>query len=145
MKSTELSGLPDLNVVTPTPRKDRIRDLERRIREAEIEERDSNQIAQDLNKQIQQLNKKSSDARNTLRQLRKELSNLIPQEVEVSDHAVLRYLERHYGVDIEGARREIKQRFSGAENLGELQVQGFIVKNNVVTTYLPENRHGAWY
>lgn len=68
--------------------------------------------------------------------------------VHVSDHAVIRYLERHKGVDVQAAREEIAQMAvrNGWKNTGEQYgraqddesgiVVGFNGVKNIVTTVL---------
>lgn len=59
----------------------------------------------------------------------------------VSDHAVIRYLERVYGVDIEGLRRRIGRRVDRAVKLGASAAVagGFVyqIKEGTVTTVAP--------
>jgi hypothetical protein len=67
----------------------------------------------------------------------------------VSDHAVLRWLERHHGVDIEAARDEIRKvvrpLFAGLPSQS-IKINGtrFIIKNGTVTTFLPPRRNPGW-
>lgn len=60
--------------------------------------------------------------------------------VEVTDHAVLRYLERAQGLDIEGLRSEIRQIVLKGAELGASAVHyegmRFVLRNNSVTTVL---------
>ncbi|MGP9788928.1 hypothetical protein [Roseinatronobacter sp. NSM] len=62
----------------------------------------------------------------------------------VSDHAVLRYLERVQGMDIERLRREIGARVDHAAALGAcgIIISGFSyrIENNTVTTILRAHR-----
>ena len=56
----------------------------------------------------------------------------------ISDHAVLRYLERVYGFDLEATRNEIAEKSEAAIAMGAsaVTVNGvkFKIRNNVVTT-----------
>lgn len=60
--------------------------------------------------------------------------------LHVSDHAVLRYLERAGGFDIEALRRSIGQRCEPAYRIGasSLVIEGiaFLIHNGVVITAL---------
>lgn len=60
--------------------------------------------------------------------------------VQVSDHAVLRYLERKGGFDIERLRLEIGKRAEPAHQAGATSVIvdgiAFLIANGVVTTAL---------
>lgn len=64
--------------------------------------------------------------------------------ISVSDHAVLRYLERVEGMDIERVRREIGARVDHAAGLGAcgIIIDGFSYKidGGVVTTVLRVRR-----
>lgn len=64
--------------------------------------------------------------------------------IPVSDHAVLRYLERVQGVDVERIRREIGARVDQAVDLGAcgIIIEGYSYKieDGVVTTVLPAHR-----
>lgn len=60
--------------------------------------------------------------------------------IQVSDHAVLRYLERKGGFNIDGLRKEIATRAEPAHQAGASSVIvdgiAFIIVNGVVTTAL---------
>jgi len=65
----------------------------------------------------------------------------------ISDHAVLRYLERHYGLNVEGVRAEmqtptfeIEEEF-GCERVIRHNVV-FVVREGVVTTVLERHMRG---
>lgn len=63
------------------------------------------------------------------------------KQPHVSDHAVLRYLERHYNFDVEGIRKEIltPERIAsikaGATSISVNNIK-FIIDNNTVITAL---------
>lgn len=66
----------------------------------------------------------------------------------VSDHAVIRYLERVQGVDVEAVRREISQVVATAEDhpgASGVVLNGlrYKVRDGVVTTILPTRSPGA--
>lgn len=109
---------------------DRILELEKNIKHLERKIQDADQIMKDLAKQIKTDSMKLADLKNTLNQL-------IPGEVTISDHAVLRYLERHVKINVEAYRDEIKN-IVGSSNISELKFRGFTLKNNTVVTYIPE-------
>ena len=60
--------------------------------------------------------------------------------VHVSDHAVLRYLERFAGIDTEAVRKMIEEKAAAAVKAGalSLKIDGvvFLMKGNTVTTCL---------
>lgn len=57
--------------------------------------------------------------------------------VHVTDHAVLRFLERAHGLDVEGVRRRLER---GAQNAAELKASAVVVAN--VRMMLAENGPG---
>lgn len=66
----------------------------------------------------------------------------------VSDHAVIRYLERVQGVDVEAVRREISQVVATAEDhpgVSGVVLNGlrYKIRDGVVTTILPTRSPGA--
>ncbi|MFN3319959.1 MAG: hypothetical protein ACK43M_14515 [Allorhizobium sp.] len=67
--------------------------------------------------------------------------------VEVTDHAVLRYLERAQGINVEGLRAQIRQIvLKGAEHgASAVHYEGmrFVLRNNSVTTVLNRVRPEA--
>ena len=104
--------------------------VEDRIREISRELQDTAQIAKDLEAQRKQKAGELKNLQNTLAQLK------APRELEVTDHAVLRYAERHYGLNVEQLRAEIAAIMESTHDIGSLQFEGFIVKNNTVVTYV---------
>lgn len=65
----------------------------------------------------------------------------------VSDHALLRYLERMRGIDIEKARAEIAARVADGVQLGASAVVSgghrFTLSGNTVTSVVPVRSHVA--
>lgn len=59
-----------------------------------------------------------------------------PGSLKVSDHAILRYAERHYSFPFEKVKSEIATILNGVESLGDVRFSGFIVKGSTVTTYV---------
>jgi len=76
--------------------------------------------------------------------------------IRISDHAVIRYLERRYGFDFEAVRKEMDSPgLQMAEQIGCKSVKWnggrLIIRGKVVVTYLanrmpvhPEKRVGQW-
>lgn len=65
--------------------------------------------------------------------------------VRVTDHAVIRYLERIAGVDVDGARRALQHAAQLAEEhdgANRVICQGvkFYIRNHTLTTVMPANR-----
>ena len=64
--------------------------------------------------------------------------------LQVSDHAVLRYMERAMGLDIEALRQELERKVDAAARAGAcgLTVDGvnFRIVDGVVTTVLELNK-----
>lgn len=111
--------------------KERILEVEKQIKALENELRDSDQIVKDMQARRGDILKKLSSLKNTL-------FNLKPKNLVVSDHVVLRYLERHYDIPIEAVKKEINDKMASAKNMGDLRFDGFIVKGNVVVSYVPQ-------
>lgn len=61
----------------------------------------------------------------------------------VSDHAVLRYLERAHGVDIQAIRAHLAGRAATAADLGAIAVKiegvKLVLRGRVLVTVLPRN------
>lgn len=70
------------------------------------------------------------------------MSNPKRETVRVTDHAVLRYLERAMGFDVEGVRSHIRDTCepSASVEATALRADGvkFVITNNTVTTTLPD-------
>lgn len=64
--------------------------------------------------------------------------------VRVSDHAVLRYLERGLGIDVEGLRRRIGRRADKADAAGAsaVLINGlrYSIRDGVLVTVTEQNR-----
>lgn len=62
-------------------------------------------------------------------------------KLHVSDHAILRFIERSYGVSTEDVRSEIEGKVSAAVAMGAVSatIEGitYILKDNTVVTALP--------
>lgn len=110
---------------------DRISEAEKSLKRMRTEYADTGQIMNDLGQKRIQLEKNIKSVEN-------QLASLRPPNLTVSDHAVLRYAQRRYDFPFDKVKSEIEAMLKGANDLGTLKVQGFVVKNNVVTTYLPQ-------
>ena len=91
---------------------------------------DQDQIVRDLQKQLTALRRRR-DA------IDKELRQMAPVNLNISDHAILRYGERYLGWPIEGAKAAIAEALKGAELLVDLKVRGFVIRDSTVVTYYP--------
>ena len=106
-------------------------EIEKELKALNRQLTDTSQILSDLQKQKSEIEKKKRQLESQLSQLRK------PAALQVSDHAVLRYAERHYDLPVEKIREEIFKKMDGAQDLNLLKFRGFIVKGNTVVTYTP--------
>jgi septal ring factor EnvC (AmiA/AmiB activator) len=114
---------------------ERVKELEKKISALEREIRESEQITTDMAAKI-------SATKTQLKQLLHQLSQLQPREIAVTDHALVRYAERYHGLPMEQIREELRQKLSGA--IGNIRVDGFVIKNNAVVTYLtPSSARGT--
>lgn len=71
------------------------------------------------------------------------------RRVHVSDHAVLRYLERFAGIDTEALRKMIQDKASAAAKAGAVSVTidgtCFLIRDGcVVTSLTSEQRKNRW-
>jgi len=96
-----------------------------------------------LNYQIKQLEKQRDDSKKKKEQLAQRLK---PKELIVSEHAILRYMERIEGVNIERVRKilldpQIVNCHKKLGNNGEYPSTdsrfSVKIKNNVITTVIP--------
>jgi hypothetical protein len=110
-------------------KKARMEEITRQIGALERELKDSDQITRDMLERRQTILRELASLRNALQ-------TFIPKELTVSDHAVLRYAERHYKFPIDKIRGEIHARLKTAKNVGEITFMGFVIKGNTVVTYL---------
>ena len=113
------------------PKDERIQSLEKEIRNLETEFKENEEICQQM-----AARRKVIDS--TLRDRRAQLSHLTPKQFIVTDHALLRYLERHYNIDMDAHRREILAQVDSFKELGTVKAKGFVIKNNAVITYLAQ-------
>ena len=70
-------------------------------------------------------------------------------EIRVSDHAIVRYLERHYNFDVDFIRDEIfPPRIQGMVAAGargyKLNGMEFVVSNGVIVTSKPAKKETGW-
>lgn len=98
---------------------------------------DTAQILSDLQKQKSDIERKKKQLESQLSQLRK------PDKLQISEHAILRYAERHYDLPVEKIRKEIFELMDGAQDLQLLKFRGFVVKGNTVVTYTPTTEDSA--
>lgn len=89
---------------------------------------------------IEGLEAQQEKNRKRLKVLKETLKNIEGPErcVRVSDHALLRYLERNKGIDVEAVRREIRDQLIEIEITDvDMKYNGFIIRNNTAVTYFP--------
>lgn len=60
-------------------------------------------------------------------------------EMEITDHAFLRYMERVQGFDIEHLKGELRKKLPHAPSNGNIKMDGviYVIKNNALVTVLP--------
>jgi F0F1-type ATP synthase membrane subunit b/b' len=105
--------------------------IEKELKTVERELNESAQIVNDLNQRRQYLEKRAHAIRN-------QLSYYAPKKLQVSDHCLLRYLERYYNLDMNQYREEVLKLIGQSENnVGSIKFAGFVIKNGVVITYYP--------
>jgi rRNA-processing protein FCF1 len=112
-------------------RNEKLDALKKDLKRVENELRDNRQITDEMLKRQRILNSESYTIKNSISQLEQQQKDIV-----VSDHAVLRYLQRKRGIPVEETRSEIASMFKNLDpTLGELTVSGFVIKGNSVITY----------
>ena len=115
----------------------RLDEIEKELRSLRREYEDTGQIVKDLQD-------KRQDTHDKIRALEREQSKLCEADsLQISDHAILRYAERHYGLDVEDLKKEMRTKLKGASELKTLRFEGFVVKGNSVVTYVPTTEDRA--
>jgi septal ring factor EnvC (AmiA/AmiB activator) len=88
----------------------------------------------------EQITAEMSQRRNTLKQkiqkLENQLEQLKPKKIRISDHALLRYMERHQGIAVEEVRQHMLNELKGAEEIGLHKYAGFVLQGGTVVTYV---------
>ncbi len=118
----------------PGSKQARKQEAERKLKALNREIEDSEGIERELVSRIGALKKEREQVKN-------KLATLSPDQVKVSDHAVLRFIERHYGLDFEAERKKIQTAASAMKLGPNFRGAGVVVCNNTVVTYLPEGEH----
>lgn len=95
----------------------------------------------DLRSKLTELSQEEAALRPQIGELKKELA-AIDREPRITDHAVLRYLERFYGFNIEEVRSRLMTRnvVAGIQmGANAISIEGgkLMVTDNVVTTFIP--------
>lgn len=94
---------------------------------------------EDLQETISTLQKQQENAVKEVKSLENDLAQMKSDKIWVSDHAILRYLERAHYIDVGAVRQEMLSMIYGAKAFGSFKFAGFVVRNNTVVTYLPTN------
>jgi predicted nucleic acid-binding Zn-ribbon protein len=67
--------------------------------------------------------------------------NRFSGEISVSDHCLLRYIQRKYQIPLEDIKSEIAKEVYRLNGLGALRNSKYIIRDNVVITYLGDKDH----
>lgn len=109
----------------------RLKELEREISQLKRELIDTDQV-------VSQMIDRRKEAKLRLDNLEAEAKKLKPRVLEVTDHAVMRYAERHHGFDFNKVRNEMSERLTAlGDFVTDGKVAGFVIKGNRVITYIP--------
>lgn len=108
----------------------RVQEVEKELKPLKRELTETDQIMRDMQTRRNVVAKKVQQLENQLKQLMK------PKDLVVSDHALLRYMERRQGIAVEEVRQEIREALIGATDLGSLKFKGFVVQGHTVVTYV---------
>lgn len=115
--------------------KDKIVSAEKQVAALEQQLRSTLQILEDLQAQVGQTRERLSVAKRRLADLR----YAHPGDLWVTEHALLRYLARHHGVDVVAAEKEIREIIAGVPpemQATEVHFKGFVLRGNRVITYM---------
>lgn len=109
---------------------DKIKELEKELSALERKILDCDQVVSDM------LTQKKKDVSRAAA-IKNQISNLKPKELTVSEHALLRYIERKYNMSLAELKKEILSQVQGLGEFGTVKAHGFVIKGNVVATYAP--------
>src|SRR5271167_3613278 len=98
-------------------------EVEKNLKALRRELADTDQILADMKQRRNTVNQKVQKLENQLEQLK-------AKPLRVSDHALLRYMERHHGIDVEEVRRHILEELRGAEEIGLHKYAGFVLQGH---------------
>lgn len=86
---------------------------------------------------VNDMQNRKSTLKNKINKLKNSLEHVKPPpSIHISDHALLRYMERHQNIDVEGVRQHIRELLAGSESVVSFKFLGFVVKGNTVITYV---------
>jgi len=116
-------------------RTDKLIDNKKLLHSCETELRQNEEIRKDLETRNKELLSKIKQLTNSIIQLEKESKGLV-----ITDHAILRYMERKFKMPIEDVKKEILLIINscGREKLGigdSSNCLGFVIRGNSVITY----------
>lgn len=117
-----------------------IDELEQKRRKA-IKEKTA--VIEALDQQLRDIDRRLYEAQKALREIEEALreEEFANRDLVLSDHAILRFLERKKKMDLDKVKKEmLSEDMKNTARLcrGNFEYRGFIVKNNVVITVLPE-------
>lgn len=110
--------------------------MDRRREEAEKELKALRRELADTDPVLQQMNQRRNWVTQKIKKLENQLEQLKPKELKVSDHALLRYMERHQGIAVEEVRQHIQNELKGALEIGLHKYAGFVLQGHTVVTYV---------
>jgi hypothetical protein len=115
--------------------------MDRTVAEMQKELRSYERELLDNEEVIRQMQGRQTALRKWVHSLKSRIEQfLVPSKtLGISDHALIRYLERRHGIDMEEVKEEMRKEMDGAQNLGGIKYKGFVVQGNTVVTYYPPN------
>ena len=114
-------------------RTEKLIELKKKLKSIEQEYKQNDQIWKDLEDRNKKLNIEIRTLSNTVYQLETTIEK---EDLVVTDHAVLRYIERKYKLPIEDTRKEILDLLKSYDVLGKTEkFKGFVIRGNSVITY----------
>lgn len=116
-------------------RTDKLLEYKKVLHSCEVEVKQNEQIRKDLETRNRELLNKIKQIANSISQLEKENKDLV-----ITDHAILRYMERKFKMPIEDVKKEILVIINSCDRaklgIGDSSnCLGFVIRGNSVITY----------
>lgn len=109
--------------------KQNIVDLEKDLGKIENRMRETTEVINAMISERKKFEIQAMALRNTIGNLRNRTA------LKVSDHALLRYLERKHMIPVNDVKDEIMKLIAGLPSSGQIEASGFVIKDGTVVTF----------
>jgi hypothetical protein len=109
---------------------EKIKALQKKLKTLQRELIDNEQITKDMQSH-------NSTLRTKISRIKSSLDQMVPKELRLTDHAILRYMQRAQNIDVDGVREEIEKMFENTY-ISNGNIRGFVIRNNTIVTYVGE-------